>query len=447
MRLYLSLSSSLIPLVLAGQIGAFLPQRSGVATPSIDSTVQAFSRSSLRSSSPSGKDPKLFELLAKPQRFGDNAPGVVYVNDKCINCAACSAFAPSVFSRSASSLHHVVSHQPETADEIETARAALAACPVAAIRVETLPERRHRSPDKEKAAAEWTGHDDALVRQMGLSERSGLDKPFPRPFLTPNSVPDVYWLGHHNEASFGATPYLLRAGVNGTSTWIMVDTPRFSTSAANDVVSLTGTSGPDYLFLTHVDDTADHHKWAAAFPKLKRIFHSGDLGPSNWLGDDELNHVEIILPSVATVQSTNRQASLVAYSLDGKPLGYDWASSASISAHPVVILHTPGHSPGSITLYKRPIDGSGEPGVLFTGDTYAYTTKAGGQMTGFPRYGNSLRTQSETLQRLLQLDWDVVAPGHGHPRDYRGVADQRAVQARELQAAQEELQSSGRRWR
>jgi glyoxylase-like metal-dependent hydrolase (beta-lactamase superfamily II)/ferredoxin len=431
MRVHLSWSYCLLPLF-AGRIEAFLPPGSGSITPSKDPSALVFSRLSFRASKPNGN-----ALLAKPQRLGDNAPGVVYVNDKCINCAACSAFAPSVFSRSASSLHHVVSHQPGTLNEIETARAALAACPVAAIRVETLAEQRHRALDKEKAAAEWTEQDEALVRQMGLSERSGLDKPFPRPFLTPNIVPDVYWLGHHNEASFGATPYLLRMAVNGASTWIM---------AVKDVVGLTGATGPDYLFLTHVDDTADHHKWAAEFPNLKRIFHSGDLGPANWLRDEKLNHVEIILPNGGTAQSNDNRDSLLAYSLDGEPLGYNWLSSASIKDHPVVIVHTPGHSPGSITLYKRPIEDTGEPGVLFTGDTYAYTTRAGGSMTGFPRYGHSLRTQSETLQRLLQLEWDVVAPGHGHPRDYRGVNDKRVVQARELQVAQEELISSSRRW-
>jgi glyoxylase-like metal-dependent hydrolase (beta-lactamase superfamily II) len=68
-------------------------------------------------------------------------------------------------------------------------------------------------------------------------------------------------------------------------------------------------------------------------------------------------------------------------------------------------------------------------------------------MTGFPRYGNSLSEQKESLQQFLQLDWDVVAPGHGHFRDYRGIDNKKEVQLQELRVAQEELlQSSSPRW-
>ena len=39
-------------------------------------------------------------------------------------------------------------------------------------------------------------------------------------------------------------------------------------------------------------------------------------------------------------------------------------------------------------------------------------------MTGFPRYGNDLRLQSKIIPLLLDLDWLIIAPGHGHVRDY-----------------------------
>jgi hypothetical protein len=39
-------------------------------------------------------------------------------------------------------------------------------------------------------------------------------------------------------------------------------------------------------------------------------------------------------------------------------------------------------------------------------------------MSGFPRYGNDAKLQSEILPLLLDLDWEVLAPGHGHVRDY-----------------------------
>lgn len=63
-------------------------------------------------------------------------------------------------------------------------------------------------------------------------------------------------------------------------------------------------------------------------------------------------------------------------------------------------------------------------------------------MTGMGRYGNNLRVQAETLPLLLDLDWQVIAPGHSHPRDYRSVGNkgiQKAVQKEELSIAVEDL--------
>lgn len=352
--------------------------------------------------------------------------------------------------------------QPTSAEAIRKARAALAACPVAAIRIETLAERRHgaSSSDHETAAAverAWSDHDQWTVQQMSSKTTTG--RPFPRPFLldemasTDTSIPGVYWVGHHNEASFGVVPYLLQANHNGRQVWIMVDTPKFSKAAVDDILSVTGVDGaPEYLFLTHVDDTADHGKWAERFPGLKRIFHSGDLGRHNWIGDETLADAEVLLPTVGVAvnngdSNDDAQLYLTAYTLDGAVLGgdSDWLerfeSGASHDDSDVVILHTPGHSPGSITLYKRRGRAAADtPGILFTGDTYAFTPSGGGKMTGFGRYGNYMKQQVETLSRIGDLQgWDVIAPGHGHPRDYRGKGG--AVKAAEMKVAQDDLLS------
>lgn len=396
-------------------------------------------------------------------------------------------FAPQTFGRSqkykaterGGAAFHTVHRQPATGTEILHARAALAACPVAAIRVETLAERRHRAgteggeEGRREAEEGWTGSDQNLVRQMGLKpESSGFSKPFPRPFLMEENggggagaVPGVYWVGHHNDLSFGATPYLFKSRLGkdpkeDDEVWIMVDTPRFCQSSVEAVTSLTSPNGPEYLFLTHVDDTADHGKWVERFPNLKRVFHAGDLGPNNWLGDESLEDVEILLqePPPSSRRPYSSSSPLVAYRLqDGSILPDDW-QSIDASELPLVILHTPGHSPGSITLFRRPgaqgVDDVEEcPGILFTGDTYSYRTSPEhswddgtlGCMTGFPRYGNRLDIQAETLPKLLELDWDVVAPGHGHPRDYRHRKDKRQVQADEMNVAIEELNASQRK--
>jgi glyoxylase-like metal-dependent hydrolase (beta-lactamase superfamily II) len=214
----------------------------------------------------------------------------------------------------------------------------------------------------------------------------------------------------------------------------MVDTPKYGTSAKRAVESLTGPNGPDYLFLTHVDDTADHQKWADHYNKLQRIFHSGDLGRHNWIGDITLEEVEILLPDKPDQENT-----LTAFSLDGQELDDNWKETYS---EELVILCTPGHSNGSISLYRRPSSSDNQPGIIFTGDSYGWTTRYGGRMSGMGRYGNDLRRQAKTLKKLLDLDWQVIAPGHSHPRDYRDITSQeqrKELQKEELFTAVEDL--------
>jgi glyoxylase-like metal-dependent hydrolase (beta-lactamase superfamily II) len=67
------------------------------------------------------------------------------------------------------------------------------------------------------------------------------------------------------------------------------------------------------------------------------------------------------------------------------------------------VLHTPGHSPGSICLYNE------EEGVLFDGDVLFNM--------GMGRYdlpGGNYRILMQSIQRLLALpDETMVYPGHG----------------------------------
>lgn len=333
-------------------------------------------------------------LEAAPRRFPDNAQGPLYVNDHCINCSACSMFAPSIFSRDTKGdTHHFVSKQPMTELEIEESRAALVACPVAAIRVENKKEKL------------------PLASQFAIKpDLNGRSIPFPRP-VSPN-VPDVHFVGYHNPRSFGAAPYLLKVPPSSSDsepTWILVDTPAYSKRAVEAVESLTGPDGPSHLVLTHVDDTADHNRWKERFPNMKRIFHARDLGKANWVGDETLEDVEILLESRSSDQELQH------FDLNGTPIGSD-------NSEPVVLVHTPGHTPGCISVLKKPTD-AGTPGVLFTGDTYTYTTRGGGHGSGMPRYNKEdHKLQSKILRLLIDLDWQVLAPGHGHARDYTLLA-------------------------
>jgi glyoxylase-like metal-dependent hydrolase (beta-lactamase superfamily II) len=248
--------------------------------------------------------------------------------------------------------------------------------------------------------------------------------PFPRA-LTDN----VWYLGHHNEHSFGATPYLTYTTSSSSDgndkIWIMVDTPRFGKSAVTAVTGLTGDKGPDYLLLTHVDDTADHGKWKKEFPNLKRIFHAGDLGRHNWVSDLTLEHVEILLKDTSSEDTANLQA----FDLDGNVLS---SKDAESSQHDIIIYHTPGHSPGSISMLQK--DGN----ILFTGDTLGYTPRTN-TLTGFPRYGKNQRLQKTVLDKIEELHWDVVAPGHGHARDYSTNTED--LRTKEMEEAKIELEA------
>jgi len=65
------------------------------------------------------------------------------------------------------------------------------------------------------------------------------------------------------------------------------------------------------------------------------------------------------------------------------------------------VLHTPGHSPGSICLYGE--------GVLFSGDTLF---REGIGRSDLP--GGNYRELMNSLHRLMALSEDtVVYPGHG----------------------------------
>ena len=73
-----------------------------------------------------------------------------------------------------------------------------------------------------------------------------------------------------------------------------------------------------------------------------------------------------------------------------------------LGAKTLQILHTPGHSPGSISLYWP------KKKALFTGDT---VFPMGVGRTDFPGGdGNLLR---ESIERLARLDADWLLPGHG----------------------------------
>ena len=337
-------------------------------------------------------------LLALPRRIDENVDGPLYVNNRCIDCTTCHNFAPETFTRNVNAGYHYVHTQPNVHDEreIENARSALLACPVGAIRID---HTKDVDDDEEEEEVECESLEEKLVPNS---------EEFPRKLetyaLLPEGLNDKVWfVGFHNENTFGATPYIVQGKDvrSGGAVTVMVDTPRYCKGAIRSIESICGEAGPDYLFITHVDDSAGHLEWRQNYPNMKRIFHSGDLGEHNWIGDHSLEHVEILLES----QDDAQDRKLRAWTLDGKLIEENEFRDRSFA-----ILHTPGHSPGSISLLF-------ENSILFTGDTLAFSSRENG-MSGFPRYGHDLKRQSLTLKALSDLSWKVIAPGHGKYKSF-----------------------------
>jgi len=71
------------------------------------------------------------------------------------------------------------------------------------------------------------------------------------------------------------------------------------------------------------------------------------------------------------------------------------------------VLHTPGHTPGSISLFDR------QDRVLFVGDTVRFTK---GRLEGPPpRFTQRMDQAKTSIERLSSLDFEVMLSGHGEP--------------------------------
>jgi len=71
------------------------------------------------------------------------------------------------------------------------------------------------------------------------------------------------------------------------------------------------------------------------------------------------------------------------------------------------VLHTPGHTPGSISLYDR------QDQVLFVGDTARFLK---GKLQGPPPHFTPRMDQAKaSLERLSKLEFHVMLSGHGEP--------------------------------
>jgi glyoxylase-like metal-dependent hydrolase (beta-lactamase superfamily II)/ferredoxin len=186
---------------------------------------------------------------------------------------------------------------------------------------------------------------------------------------------DVYYCGWHAEASYGAASYLIvRPGGN-----VLVDSPRAARPLFEQIEAL---GGVRTMVLSHRDDVADHAAYAARFG-CARVMHAADAG---------------------TLPIERRITGADPVALDDE----------------LTLVPVPGHTRGSVALLYR-------NRYLFTGDHLWWDAEDGRLDMGRNVCWYSWPEQLASLERLRDLDFEWVLPGHGHRHQARSAAEMRAA--------------------
>jgi len=170
---------------------------------------------------------------------------------------------------------------------------------------------------------------------------------------------------------------------------------------------------PRYIVLTHAhfDHIAALPLIASSFPEADIAIHraeAGKLGP-NSLESHRRDFNAVGYASYVETLWPRQDSGLQTQGDDSQPKGAVSMPEATMLLEegddlgPYKVLHLPGHSPGSIALYRK------EEKILFSGDTLF---RAGVGRTDLPGGDEALLVQS--LKRLFTMDGDTnVYPGHG----------------------------------
>lgn len=266
-------------------------------------------------------------MADRAKRLSTNAAGDFFVDSTCIDCDQCRELAPEVFGDGDG--HASVLQQPGSSDSLQAALRALVTCPVGAIGT----DQKH-----------------AL---------SPVVAGFPQPIAD-----NVHFCGFASPDSFGASSYfILRKEGN-----VLVDSPRFATRLVRRIEEL---GGLRWMFLSHVDDIADHDKFRRHFG-CTRIIHQRE-----------------IRSAIAGME----------WKLEGE--------DPQIIGPDLLAIPTPGHTRGhTVLLYADRF--------LFTGD-HLWWSPLRKELSASRSYcWYSWPKQVESMERLLEHRFEWVLPGHGH---------------------------------
>jgi glyoxylase-like metal-dependent hydrolase (beta-lactamase superfamily II)/ferredoxin len=274
------------------------------------------------------------------QKRKENIVGNFFVDSTCIDCDTCRWMAPEVFADIND--QSAVFHQPENETERVKALQALLACPTASIGV----------LEKSK-------------------EINNVQNEFPL-LISDN----VYHCGYHSKKSFGATSYFIQRPEGN----ILVDSPRFVKSLVDKIENM---GGIKYMYLTHIDDIAEHQKFKEHFD-CKRILHEKEIEP-------EISDIEIKI------------SGLEPFNLEPDCL----------------ILPVPGHTAGhTVLLYKNQF--------LFTGDHLAWSERLNHLYAFRGACWYSWKELIKSMEKLSEYTFEWVLPGHG--RRFHGTKEDMKIQ-------------------
>jgi glyoxylase-like metal-dependent hydrolase (beta-lactamase superfamily II)/ferredoxin len=259
------------------------------------------------------------------KRVAEDASGDFFVDSTCIDCDTCRQLAPHAFA--AGPGHSFVHRQPQSLPERRSALRALVCCPTGSIGCQ--------GPDRPGSVM-----DDF-------------------PLLIEESV---YLCGFNSPKSYGGNSYFIR---HPEGNWL-IDAPKFQPRLVRRLESL---GGIRTIFLTHQDDVADAHLYAAHFGS-QRILHQAE-------------------------RAAQPDAELFLDGDDPIQLAPDFLA-----------IPTPGHTAGHCVLLFR-------SRYLFTGDHMDWDRDLGRLDASQDYCWFSWQRQTESVRRLLDFSFEWVLPGHG----------------------------------
>ena len=171
---------------------------------------------------------------------------------------------------------------------------------------------------------------------------------------------------------------------------VLIDAGRNAEATIRNVEKLIDTGEIEFIILTHC-----HHDHTAGVPRLKEA-----TGAKVLIGEGEVCDIG---DDVAT-GSYRYGDDPAEFGVDGT---LEEGDIISLGEWALSVIGTPGHSPGSISLYEP------KARALFSGDTLF----PHGNIGRTRRSEEAVRDLVRSIERLASLDVLVLYPGHMEPTD------------------------------